>query len=55
MAKTKTWAELKMEELNEKGKRNWSDDDYEAYNYIKECEAEDERDAEYLGAYSFIF
>ena len=51
-AKKPTWAEVKKQELLEKGRENWDYDDYEAFCYIEECEAEDARDAEYLGCYT---
>lgn len=47
----KTWAETREEELMAKGRENWDEDDYEAFCYIEECKAEDERDSEYLGSY----
>ena len=43
------WSEWKKQELLKKGKENWDVDDYEAWCYIEECEAEDARDEEYLG------
>ena len=51
----KTWAELRMEELMAKGRSNWDEDDWDSYNYIKECEAEDERDAEYLSSFGAYY
>lgn len=54
MEKKKTWADLKREQLLAKGRENWDVDDYEAWCYIEECRAEDERDAEYLGNYLLI-
>ena len=50
-----SWATEKMEQLEKKGKDNWDVDDYEAYVYCQECFAEDDRDAEYLGAFSIYF
>ena len=44
-----TWADEKRKELLAKGKGNWDEDDWEAWNYIEECRAEDEADAEYFG------
>lgn len=55
MANVKTWAEMRMEELEAKGKSNWDIDDYEAYYYIMESWAEDERDAEYLNSWYICF
>lgn len=49
-----TWAEMKVQELEAKGKENWDVDDYEAWCYCQECFAEDERDAEYLGNWEVI-
>lgn len=40
MAKNKTWAQERMEELEEKGKKNWDDEDWEAYCYIQNVNAE---------------
>ena len=51
----KTWAQIKKAELIKKGRENWDEDDYEAYMYIEECEAEDAADAEYLGNYEVIY
>lgn len=53
--KTMAWADMKMQELNEKGRENWDEDDYEAYCYCQECFAEDEADAEYLGNFDYIY
>ena len=50
-----TWAEQKMQELENKGRENWDQDDYEAACYCEECFTEDWRDAEYLGSYDLIF
>lgn len=50
-----SWADMKMQELNEKGRENWDEDDYEAYCYCQECFAEDEADAEYLGNFDCIY
>lgn len=55
MAKQKTWAEMRYEELMAKGKANWDEDDYEAYCYIENCWGQDETDAEYLSNYSVIY
>lgn len=49
-----TWAQRKERELREKGRKNWDEDDYEAWCYIQECKAEDEADAEYLGHYLLL-
>ena len=46
-----TWAEQNCQELEEKGRENWTVEDYEAYCYCEECFAEDARDEEYLGSY----
>ena len=54
MAK-RTWAQIRKEELLAKGKENWDIDDYEAFCYIEECEAEDERDSEYMGCFGVIY
>ena len=50
-----SWASRKVEELENKGRENWDQDDWEAYYYCQECFAEDEADAEYLGNYEVIF
>ena len=50
-----TWAEMKMKELEEKGRDNWDQDDYEAACYCEECFAEDERDNEYLGCFGIVY
>ena len=55
MAKQKTWAQMRYEELMAKGKDHWDEDDYEAYCYIENCWAEDEADAEYLGCYTAVY
>ena len=34
--RNETWADIKMDELREKGRQNWDEDDWEAYNYIEE-------------------
>lgn len=49
-----TWAQMKVQELEEKGRENWDADDYEAYCYCQECFAEDEADNEYLGNWEVI-
>ncbi len=49
-----SWADNRKKELLKKGKENWDQDDYEAWCYIEECEAEDARDAEYLGNYTIL-
>ena len=49
------WVDDKLNELNEKGKNNWDQDDYEAYCYCMECKAEDARDQEYLSNFSVIY
>ena len=49
-----TWAERREQLLEEKGRDNWDQDDWEAYYYIEECKAEDARDAEYLGCFTTI-
>lgn len=36
----KTWADWKYAQLMEKGKENWDEDDWDAYNYIENCWAE---------------
>ena len=43
-----TWAEIREQELDEKGRENWDQDDWDAYYYIEECKAEAERDADYM-------
>lgn len=50
-----TWAEMKLQELEAKGEANWDNDDWEAYCYCKECQAEDERDAEYIGSFGIVY
>ena len=50
-----TWAQMRVKELEEKGRENWDVEDYEAYCYCQECFAEDEADAEYLGSYEIIY
>ena len=47
-----TWAEIREQELDLKGRENWDQDDWDAYYYIEECKAEDARDAEYIGCYA---
>ena len=47
-----TWAEIREQELDLKGRDNWDQDDWDAYYYIEECKAEDARDAEYMGCYA---
>ena len=49
------WAQMKVKELEEKGKENWDEFDYEAYCYCQECFAEDEADAEYIGSYEVVY
>ena len=49
-----TWADAKRRELLTKGTANWDEDDWEAWNYVEECRAEDEADAEYTGHYLII-
>ena len=48
------WSVCKKQQLLEKGKENWDVDDYEAWYYIEECEAEDARDEEYLGHFNIF-
>lgn len=50
-----TWAQMKVQELEAKGRENWDADDCEAYYYCQECFAEDEADAEYLGSYEIVY
>ena len=50
-----TWAEMREQQLIEKGKENWDEDDFDAWCYIEECKAEDARDAEYLGNYEVFY
>lgn len=38
----KSWAEQKLEELEKKGKQNWDEADWEAYNYVMNVNAEQE-------------
>lgn len=49
-----SWAEAKIEELENKGRKNWTADDWEAYCYCQECFAEDAADQEYLDHYLFM-
>lgn len=51
-AERMTWAEIREQELDIKGRENWDQDDWDAYYYIEECKAEDARDAEYMGCYA---
>lgn len=34
------WADEKLDELESKGKENWSEEDWDAYNYCKNANAE---------------
>lgn len=36
----KRWADEKMDELQQKGKENWNQDDWESFNYIENSMAE---------------
>lgn len=49
-----TWAQMKVQELENKGRENWDVDDYEAYHYCMECFAEDEADAAYNDCYGVM-
>ena len=48
---SKSWAELKCEELEAKGRENWDVDDYEAWHYCQEALDEAARDNEFLNHY----
>jgi len=50
-----TWAEWKTNQLMEKGRENWDEDDWESYSYIQEAEAEEAADQEYLDNYSVYY
>lgn len=49
------WCEQRLQELENKPRVLWDEDDYEAYYYCQECIAEDERDAEYLNSWEVIY
>ncbi len=38
----KTWADWRYDKLMEKGRENWDEDDWDAYNYIENLWAERE-------------
>ena len=40
MAKRRTWADEEMERLNRIGRDNWTVEDWEAYSYIENVNAE---------------
>lgn len=49
-----TWADRKMQELEEKGRDNWNEEDYESYHYIEQLRFEsgyydDDGDCSYEG------